>query len=717
MIVPLAGFRPDNLMTYLAGLGLVRVVHHQLDPEATSWWQGQELMLDTAADDLESFFLDAYRPTPVLSPWNGGSGYGEKDKAPRVALQKLLSTGSPRLADFVTTDAALRRVDQTAAGDKGRYLRRLRNVVPDAALPWIDAAVVLTTDRAKGTVQPVFPPLLGTGGNDGRFDFSTNFHQRLADVLPELGAKRTASASWLRAALRGSSSPLIAATIGQFDPQAAGGPGTSSFDDTPGVTNPWTFVLMVEGLLLFASAPVRRYGEVSSRAAQPFTVNHSPAGPIPGAADEGARGELWAPVWEHPLGGRDVEHLFSSARTSWNGRTATSAAHMYAALRSSGIDRRADRFVRYGLYQRNGLAFSAVRLDTVSAAVEPSIELGIAIERRAEAFLGVPRTQRTTPVCADYETARVSFYRDPSATTLIAFLASATAVEHVTTLTDAGRSEVGITSGRLDAAAALPLLDMVLRTSPEYRIAAGLASGKLTLADDTRCSMADLLLGRTPTHPGVPFREPVVEGFGRHPLATTLTALLTWRVSHAARADGPASAGIALLDNAAVTIPWQDAHLWAQGRLDEATILRGLLAMLALSWSGFTDYAAGPVDVLPSPDLALLQPFARRRVTVGFLDEADRRGILPSWPRLLAAGRSADVLTQAVAILQRASLIVHPATGASLQRPQTRFSRPAATTEPQRLGAALWLPVNSTRALRQITRLSDSSNPDQEVTS
>ncbi len=52
-----------------------------------------------------------------------------------------------------------------------------RNRCPDELLPWIDAAVVLAGDG------PVFPPLLGTGGNDGRLDFSTNFHQSLLDVI------------------------------------------------------------------------------------------------------------------------------------------------------------------------------------------------------------------------------------------------------------------------------------------------------------------------------------------------------------------------------------------------------------------------------------------------------------------------------------------------------------------------------------------------------
>jgi hypothetical protein len=37
--------------------------------------------------------------------------------------------------------------------------------------------------KADGGAELFFPPLLGTGGNDGRLDFSTNFHQRLLDVM------------------------------------------------------------------------------------------------------------------------------------------------------------------------------------------------------------------------------------------------------------------------------------------------------------------------------------------------------------------------------------------------------------------------------------------------------------------------------------------------------------------------------------------------------
>jgi len=40
----------------------------------------------------------------------------------------------------------------------------------------MDAAIVLLQDRQA------YPPVLGTGGNDGRLDFTQNFMQRLLDL-------------------------------------------------------------------------------------------------------------------------------------------------------------------------------------------------------------------------------------------------------------------------------------------------------------------------------------------------------------------------------------------------------------------------------------------------------------------------------------------------------------------------------------------------------
>ena len=64
-------------------------------------------------------------------------------------------------------------------------------------MPWLDACFALGEDG------PSFFPLLGTGGNDGRLEFTNNFMQRLADVIPfAAGAEPTAtSKQWLAAAL------------------------------------------------------------------------------------------------------------------------------------------------------------------------------------------------------------------------------------------------------------------------------------------------------------------------------------------------------------------------------------------------------------------------------------------------------------------------------------------------------------------------------------
>ena len=167
----------------------------------------------------------------------------------------------------------------------------------------------------------VFPPLLGTGGNDGRLDFSTNFHQRILDVLGTSDQERQRSLALARDLLAGTEAEQLAsAAIGQFDPGSAGGPGSSRFGAADSLVNPWGYVLLVEGALLFAASAVRRNQHAAGRAAMPFTVSPSPDGSASGAAGEESRGEVWAPVWTREFTLAEVRQLFAEARASWNGR-------------------------------------------------------------------------------------------------------------------------------------------------------------------------------------------------------------------------------------------------------------------------------------------------------------------------------------------------------------------------------------------------------------
>ena len=77
------------------------------------------------------------------------------------------------------------------------------------------------------------------------------------------------------------------------------------------------------------------------------------------------------PVWSRPCTLAEIRQLFGEARASWRGRPARQAVEFYAATRTLGVARGVDEFVRYGLQQRNGLAFVAVPLDRVQVRRPP----------------------------------------------------------------------------------------------------------------------------------------------------------------------------------------------------------------------------------------------------------------------------------------------------------------------------------------------------------
>ncbi len=73
----LKGCSPAPLANYLKALGILRLVGEQADPQARGWWDGEHFRLLTklSKEELETFFLERYEPTPLLSPWNKGSGF------------------------------------------------------------------------------------------------------------------------------------------------------------------------------------------------------------------------------------------------------------------------------------------------------------------------------------------------------------------------------------------------------------------------------------------------------------------------------------------------------------------------------------------------------------------------------------------------------------------------------------------------------------------
>jgi len=74
---PLPGLTPDALATYLAALGIFRLLAEQKDACVRGFWRDEHFVLVTELDwdSIEQFFIQDYRPTPILAPWNMESGF------------------------------------------------------------------------------------------------------------------------------------------------------------------------------------------------------------------------------------------------------------------------------------------------------------------------------------------------------------------------------------------------------------------------------------------------------------------------------------------------------------------------------------------------------------------------------------------------------------------------------------------------------------------
>jgi CRISPR-associated protein Csx17 len=390
-VLELNGCAPVPLAGYLKALGVLRILGEQFGgngangvgsgAEIRGWWERERFMLWSPLDRkaLEAFFLEAYRPTPILAPWNGGSGFYEKDR--REAIETIESTDAERFARY---SEAISRSRQTLAslgltvrptGElKDTLLDELRSTCTDDQLRWIDAAVVLSGDGPK------YPPLLGTGGNDGRLEFTNNFMQRLVEVLDlDTGGDAEGAGAHLSEALFSEAAPGLRSTaIGQFSPGAAGGPNSTSGFTGDARVNPWDYILMLEGAVLFAARVARRLeGNTFGHLSFPFTVR--PIGAGSGATDTGdegdARAETWVPLWSRPSGIAEVSSLLGEGRVSVGRRTAGDGLDFVRAVARLGADRGIESFQRYGFLMRSGRAYLATPLGRIKVRRNPDADL------------------------------------------------------------------------------------------------------------------------------------------------------------------------------------------------------------------------------------------------------------------------------------------------------------------------------------------------------
>ncbi len=404
----LAGCAPAPLAHYLKALGILRLVAEQKDSAARGFWKNEAFHLVTKLneEELEKFFLEEYQPTPMIAPWNGGSGFYPKDN--KDGFQKIISSSATRLAPYkmaltIGSHSIGKWEEAPEKKEKEKFIASLSRNWRGGLKQWITTALII-----DGQDKPQYPSLLGTGGNDGRLDFTNNFMQRFAEVFDLSNDNVTATAIGrvsLTLALWGEAKQGLQANkaVGQFLPGGAGGANSTTGSDGKSQLNPFDFILMMEGCILLASQATKQLdGRSSAKAAAPFATHAATTGYISTSIKEkDARGEQWMPLWTQATSLHDLQHLLSEGRVQKQQFSASRPIDFARAIARLGVAKGIDSFQRFGYLERNGQANLAIPLGRWRVTAQPNQEL----LNDLDSFTWLDRLQR----CARDDKAPASF--------------------------------------------------------------------------------------------------------------------------------------------------------------------------------------------------------------------------------------------------------------------------------------------------------------------
>ncbi len=426
--VHLHGCTPTPLASYLKALAILRLVAEQKDAEARGWWAGEHFMLESVLDEegLKAFFLEEYKPTPIIAPWNGRAGFleGENEEDSKrggaVLVRKFSSENlAERFDDIRNVITRIKRVsvikDLNIVREKWKKLDRiikskkkrggevtekekqeltrlknhtdqlkrntlfsLRNEAPDQWLKWFDACQVLAETLDEKTRHA---PLLGKGGNDGSMDFGMNFMgwiDELFDIVT--GDCRPQAAGFITQTIFGEIAVhLPSVKPGQFNPGGGESPNSGTGFSGQELDNPWQYIFVLEGALLFASASTKKLERPTVSALSfPFSVRtqDAGAGSIGVGDSKKANTELWLPLWKKPASIEETKSLFSEGRATIGHRSARNGLDFARAVSILAVNRGIYSFQRFSFLQRSGSQnFIAVPLGRYQVPDKPRSDL------------------------------------------------------------------------------------------------------------------------------------------------------------------------------------------------------------------------------------------------------------------------------------------------------------------------------------------------------
>lgn len=319
--IPIPGLPPESPGNYLASLGLLRVLARTWPSVRIAWH-----------DD-------------VLHVVSGPASLRELlDAVARVARRSEWTSYEPEWRDAQKKSTKART---------GTELALWQAEAEETGLELLAAHLVPTSPLS-------FNPLLGSGGNAGRRDFSKGWREAVTKLDQALslgsaqrsGGRRTSPdpIQELKALLSGQPTTWLLEKMNAAswfsDANKLFNSGQAPYRE--GLISPWAMLLACEGLPFLAGGASRRLGaRARSVGAFPFTTRA--AAPI--ASGEAGRdlAEFWAPIWERPMTLAEVRALFSRGRAEVRARGALTPSAFASAIVRRGVDAGISEFRRFVL--------------------------------------------------------------------------------------------------------------------------------------------------------------------------------------------------------------------------------------------------------------------------------------------------------------------------------------------------------------------------------
>lgn len=699
-IITLQGCTPTPLAHYLKALGVLRLLAEQADVHVRGAWIDDKFVLTTALskESIVEFFLHQYVPSPVIAPWNGGSGFHLKDQ--KSGIEGIIASETERLKPYrETIDAAvtllerLKITEKTSGDEKEQLLVACRSYLPESAIGWLDSAYVLTSEGAK------YPPLLGTGGNDGRLEFTNNFMQRVCDLFHlKTGNAHPSSEMWLRTALFDeATNELQKKSIGQFHPSAVGGNNQSAGFEAATIMNPWDYVLMIEGALILAGAAIRKLESITpGTLSYPFSVRQSGIGYGSSSIDDesSARAEIWLPLWDRSVSFQEMKWLMAEGRAQVAGRPAKNGLDFARAIATLGVDRGYKSFQRYGFQVRNGLSYFATPLGRFDVQEQPQVNLLNAIDSWSDLFFRRANDDKApnsvTRAATNLKVAMMALTQQKGSRQLQAVLIALgeceAALARSFSWASDERSGVRPIQG-LDERWVTECYD----GSVEYRLAASLASLSLRYKPHNKSVFMPMRSHMAPVDCGVkdgrqwttwqrassgkvvttPNRNLV---WGRRTFAENLCAVMNRRLLLANQ-----SGHKIYQDAARVTASLSDVALFIEGRTDDLRMTELLCGLSLVDWQNVTAQSFdNPMNLAPDASYAALK--------MCFAGKSIAQEDIPLVPAIVRKAQSGDRTALRLA-LQRLRASGLPLALDTLWVPGPKM---------QRLAASLLFPISST---------------------